>query len=291
MPKRLTLEEFTNRASIIHNNKYDYSLVVYKNTETKVTLICSIHGKFIQTPHSHLTGNGCPKCSGKEQGTKESFIEKAVKVHNKLYNYDKVVYKDSQTKVIITCPIHGDFEQTPAMHVSGRGCKRCASVTCTEDFIYKSNIVHNNKYDYSKSVYINFKTPIEIICKEHGSFFQRPTDHTNNRGCPYCAKTGYDCSKPGILYYVSIDNGFAYKIGITNKTVETRFTAKELERISILRTWKFDDGQEAYNMEQKILKEFYDSRYTGDNLLLNGNTELFNRDVLNLDTTLEVFSK
>jgi len=291
MPKRLTLEEFTNRASVIHNNKYDYSLTVYKNTDTKVTLVCPIHGKFTQTPHSHLTGNGCPKCSGKEQGTKESFIEKAVKVHNNLYSYEKVVYKDSKTNVTITCPKHGDFEQTPAMHISGRKCKRCASVTCTEDFIYKSNTVHNNKYDYSKSIYIDFKTPVEIICKEHGSFFQRPTDHINNRGCPYCAKTGYDCSKPGILYYLSIDKGFAYKIGITNKTVETRFTAKELERILILRTWKFDNGQEAYDMEQKILKEFYNSRYTGDNLLLNGNTELFNRDVLNLDITLEVFSK
>jgi hypothetical protein len=58
-----TLEEFISKAKEIHISKYDYSLVKYINTQTKVKIICPVHGIFHQTPHKHLSGNGCPKCS------------------------------------------------------------------------------------------------------------------------------------------------------------------------------------------------------------------------------------
>jgi hypothetical protein len=60
--KRLQVEEFITKANNIHNNKYDYSYVQYKNNKTKVTILCNVHGMFNQVPMSHLQGSGCSKC-------------------------------------------------------------------------------------------------------------------------------------------------------------------------------------------------------------------------------------
>ena len=97
---------------------------------------------------------------------------------------------------------------------------------------------------------------------------------------------GFNKEKPAILYYLSIDGGIAYKIGITNKTVEQRFSSEELSRIIILNTIYYQHGVDTYNTEQKILKEFKYAKYEGDSLLINGNTELFDRDVLGLDNAV-----
>lgn len=85
------------------------------------------------------------------------------------------------------------------------------------------------------------------------------------------------------MYYLSIDNGVAYKIGITNNDITVRFSAKELKIITVIATWEYSIGEEAYNEEQRILDEFSDMRYKGPALLKAGNTELFHSDILNLD--------
>jgi len=94
---------------------------------------------------------------------------------------------------------------------------------------------------------------------------------------------GFDITKPAIMYYLSINNGLAYKIGITNFSVEIRFKLCDLKNITVLKTWEFDTGDKAIKEELRIKKEFLYARWTGDDLLTNGNTELFNSDVLQLD--------
>lgn len=71
--------EFIKKASIVHKNKYDYNKVQYITTEEKVCIICPKHGEFWQTPHSHLKGYGCPKCS---QSKGESCIESYLNLKN-----------------------------------------------------------------------------------------------------------------------------------------------------------------------------------------------------------------
>ena len=109
----------------MHGNKYDYSKVDYKNNKTKICIICPVHGEFWQTPNSHLSGRGCPKCGGSKKLTKEEFILRSNSKHNNFYNYDKVIYTNVDTKVTIICPNHGDFMQTPSMHMQGQGCPEC----------------------------------------------------------------------------------------------------------------------------------------------------------------------
>lgn len=127
--KRKTTEEFIVDAKKVHGDKYDYSKTDYVNTRTKVTIICPIHGSFEQSPNVHLQGCGCPKCAGNVIAmTKEEFIKKAQEIHKNpdgtpKYTYDKVDL--AHAKVIITCPVHGDFEQLYNDHLKGCGCNKC----------------------------------------------------------------------------------------------------------------------------------------------------------------------
>jgi hypothetical protein len=116
------------------------------------------------------------------------FIIKANKKHNNRYNYSKVNYINNYNKVVIICNEHGEFEQVPSSHVFGQGCPKCGRKRTTQnDFIIKSNKIHNNKYDYSKVNYINSSEKVIIICDEHGEFEQRPNQHLiKKQGCPKC---------------------------------------------------------------------------------------------------------
>lgn len=188
--RTLTLDVFINKANEVHNNKFDYSKAIYVNNKSKIEIICPEHGKFIQTAASHLNGSTCPKCALKRvTSTTEDFIQKSNLIHGNKYDYSKVDYINSSTKVIITCIEHGDFETTPSNHLNGLNCKLCNYKSYTlsiEDFIQKSNLVHDNFYNYSKVEYINSKTKVIIICPEHGEFLQTPNEHLQGSGCPKC---------------------------------------------------------------------------------------------------------
>ena len=174
----------------IHNNKYDYSLVDYKNNDTKIKIICPIHDVFEQIPHHHTKGTGCKKCidDNKRLDT-EMFISKSKKSHNNKYDYSLVDYDGTYDKVKIICPIHGEFEQKPCDHITGyRGCPKCGGTikSNTIDFIEKAIKIHRDKYDYSLVDYNLCTDKIKIICKKHGVFDQLPYQHLSGNGCPIC---------------------------------------------------------------------------------------------------------
>ena len=119
----------------------------------------------------------------------EDFIFKSSVIHNNKYDYSKVNYILSHSKVCIICPEHGEFWQTPHMHLRGQGCPHCGGHLrkTLDEFINESNFVHNNKYDYSKVHYINAESKVCIICPEHGEFYQKPIKHLKGQGCPKCS--------------------------------------------------------------------------------------------------------
>lgn len=126
-----TTEQFIIEARAIHGDKYDYSLVEYKNNKSKVIISCPIHGLFAQAPISHLTSCGCPMCAHENAKkarfcSKEDFVRKARAIHGDKYDYSKVQYINSYTPVTIICPIHGEFERLPMRHIEAHaGCPRC----------------------------------------------------------------------------------------------------------------------------------------------------------------------
>lgn len=194
--KSQTQQEFIENADAIFDSLYDYSFVRYKNQTTKVDIICPFHGIFSQIPKSHLNGHGCRKCYDAKPKlhahTKETFAEIGNQVHGGKYDYSKVIYTYNKAPVEIICPIHEEFWQTPNYHMNGGGCPRCTKrlwKLTTEIFIGRANRIHDFRYNYSRVVYENGASKVEIICPTHGTFWQVAQDHLSGHGCHKCFST------------------------------------------------------------------------------------------------------
>lgn len=177
MTKPLTTKEYIIKARKAHGDKYDYSKVDYINSLTKVCIICPEHGEFWQIPYTHLTTCGCPKCGNEIRinnirKNNETFMENAKKIHGEKYDYSKVDYVDTKTKVCIICPMHGEFWQKPLNHLSGCGCPKCGNearrLSCkkaktTEEFINECIEKFGGRYDFTNTIYNGSHNKITIF--------------------------------------------------------------------------------------------------------------------------------
>lgn len=214
--KRLTQSEFLERCVNVHGDVYDYSEAVYVNQTTKVKIICRKHGEFYQTPKGHFRGDGCPKCAAEtiskkltrgrtvriysstamDEPTTDCFIKKAREVHGDRYDYGKTVYIGRRSNVTITCPIHGDFLQTPENHLMGKGCMRCGG-RAQKVLSDVENELESRFKNLKAIKYISLKEPCTISCcrcssngEIHGEF-DLPSaktifDKRNRLLCPKC---------------------------------------------------------------------------------------------------------
>lgn len=173
--KKLNNNYFINKAKIIHGDRYDYSLVQYKNIDRKVIIICKEHGIFNQSPYNHLNGANCPKCSHNILKTTIHFITDAKKIHGNIYDYSLIEYKNAHTKVKIICEKHGIFEQKPYSHLQNIGCPRCNSSKGEIEIIkrlenLKINFETQKKFNdckYKQNLSFDFYLPEYNICIEY----------------------------------------------------------------------------------------------------------------------------
>ncbi|MCA9749281.1 MAG: hypothetical protein KC414_09250 [Romboutsia sp.] len=124
-------ELFVNKSKLVHGEKYNYSLVDYFHSKQLVKIICPTHGLFEQLPNSHLNGSGCNKCGDeitiiKKTTSFDEFVKQANKIHNNKYKYVQLAYVNTNNRVKIVCPEHGEFEQKGYSHLQGKGCLECA---------------------------------------------------------------------------------------------------------------------------------------------------------------------
>lgn len=129
-----------------------------------------------------MRGYGCIKC--RNEATSKAYIkplntvlQQFEDVHGDTYDYSLVEYKNGHTDVIILCSLHGEFRQNPRHHLEGAGCPKCGIIASgkkhlktQEQFLLDARIVHGDRFDYSKAVYINAITKLCIICPVHGEF-------------------------------------------------------------------------------------------------------------------------
>lgn len=228
MVKKLTNEEFLEKLER-KNRKYK-PLDEYKGSNIKICFMCDIHGEFLARPNDILNGQGCPKCGGTQKLTNEEFIAKANVVHNSFFSYDKCIYTNSNEKVTITCPIHGDFEQKANNHLNGQGCPKCkyehiihkitkqdkkeTSTKKLTDSAFKERfkLKFGNKYDLSDTEYINNRTKIKPICSKHGTFEITPNHLMSGRGCPKCANNYHYTNDELVSKFKNIHgNKYSYK--------------------------------------------------------------------------------
>jgi hypothetical protein len=260
---KLTLDDFIKNAQKVHGNRYNYKNVNYINGATNVIIICSIHGKFQQTPNSHVSQKcGCPKCSNIERGKKlrfstKKFIELSKNIHGDRYDYSKVRYIANRIPVIIICKIHGEFKQAPHDHygLDKCGCQKCGKLEMgkkltrsREEFIKLSKNIHGKKYNYNKVKYINGSIKVIIVCSIHGDFKQTPHCHLSGCGCGKC-KTSK--GEQVIVNYLD-DNCIDYN---TQKTFENCKDKKLLKFDFYIEKWNLCieyDGEQHF----KEIKHF-----------------------------------
>jgi len=284
-------ETFIEKANSVHLNQYDYSLVEYINSYTKIKIICPKHGEFEQTPNNHLKKQGCSICgliSRKKTRSKpkDKFTNEANLIHNNKYDYSLMNYINSKTNIKIICPEHGLFEQTPSVHLKGFGCIKCSNkvksdtnISTKETFINKANTVHLNQYDYSLVEYNGSQNKVNILCPEHGLFEQTPNSHLKGRGCPICGlkiKGGWTTTKwlekannstqfDSFKFYLIEcwnDTEQFIKYGRTFKTIKKRFEGKIPYQYKTLKEIKFDNHLDAFDYENNIKSLFKDIKYT-----------------------------
>lgn len=194
-----TTESFIEKAKLVHGDKYDYSLVDYQGSHSKVCIICPVHGQFWQSATGHLSGGGCKECKSQKikslkSKSKDKFIQEARYIHGDKYNYDEVVYENNRSRLRIICPTHGAFYQMAGNHLKGCGCQKCAweyknaqKTKSTDEFIAEARQIHGDRFDYSKTIYVGAHRKVCITCPIHGDFRQDPSSHIKGVGCPVCS--------------------------------------------------------------------------------------------------------
>jgi len=160
MPKIKSINTWINEFNTKHNNKYSYSKMNYTYNYIPIEIICPIHNSFWQKPMNHKRGNGCPKCDdlSRYKNTTQSIIDFR-KVHKDKYDYSKVNYKNAKSKVIIICPIHLEFEQTPNNHLDGQGCPKCnekKGERIIRQYLEENNILFNQEYKLNNNQRLDF---------------------------------------------------------------------------------------------------------------------------------------
>lgn len=191
----ITKADFIKKSIEVFGDVYDYSNVEYINTTTKVEVFCRKHGPFFTVPYLHYAKKtGCMKCFwDRKLLTLEEFITKAKEIHGERYDYSMTVYRSSTSLVEIGCPTHGVFLQKAHVHMYGAGCTQCyldRNRSTGDEFIGKAKVIHGERYDYSRVRYAGNKTKVELICRNHGSFWVTPNSHlTGPAGCSKCKES------------------------------------------------------------------------------------------------------
>lgn len=195
------VDRIIKQAKEVHKeDDYIYHPELITSSTEKMGIECKKHGIFWQTITNHVRqGCNCPECVRENyvspnKLTFEEVVERCNTTHNNKYGYHKESYIATMEKMLITCPIHGDFEQTPHCHMVGQGCPKCARERTAEsiklsqeEFIQRIEEIHKNKgYDFSKVVYDGCDKKVTVTCPKHGEFQIRALGLLQGQGCPIC---------------------------------------------------------------------------------------------------------
>ena len=300
--KRTTENFIKNSIDIFGEGTYNYDQTIFVNSKEKVKIYCNAHKEyFFVTPNKHLNSKqGCQLCSYEKYRSKAKtkdtsyFVDKAKEIHGNIYDYSNTIYTVARNKLSILCNCCGNiFEQVASTHLSGAGCPKCSHDRgmdkqrhSTKTFIDASKVIHGNLYSFEKTSYgKNNMDKVVVTCTICNTDALVIPSNFLLGAKPSCScdkHYGFQESKPGILYYLSINNGEAYKIGITNKSVKDRYTNSDLNKIITIKEWYFESGYDARAFETGILNKHKEHKYTGPSLLSSGNSELFNVNILSL---------
>jgi transcription elongation factor Elf1 len=181
--KKIPLEVFITKATVIHNGKYSYEKVDLVNSQKHIEIICPEHGSFMQTPTRHISGRGCQICGGTTRQSKQSLIDKAVNIYGDTFDYSQVSNQARATdNVTIVCKLHGPFQQKLKLHINREyGCPQCGQKSKSEaelaEYLSELTVVERRNRTLIKPREIDLWLPNEKIGVEfHGLYW-----HTEDR--------------------------------------------------------------------------------------------------------------
>lgn len=273
MPRRKTQETIISEFKIAHGDYYSYSKVEYKNSNTKVIVVCPSHGDFLIAPGHHKNGVGCRKCYFESQKiTKTEFIRRSQEHFGNRYSYSLISESsiDGKSKVKIQCLEHDViFLQELRNHIRGHtGCPKCRSNILSgnqdkrgipksqeelnHDFIRQAIEVHGDKYDYENFQYVKSSTPGKIICNNHGEFMQAPSNHLRGSQCPACVREKQKqgtfkqlCKEKGINYYRALKRR---KAGLPDEKIFSESYIRNERTINEIKVF----GEKYPNLEEAV---------------------------------------
>ena len=226
--KRLKIEDFIKKSRKIHNDKYDYSFVVYKNLRSKVKIVCPIHGIFEQTAGSHIQNHGCPKCKyeklrSKYNYTAEDFVDISKKIHGNKYDYSLVKYINNKTKIKIICPEHGIFEQTPDGHLNQKNnCPKCSCIISRQeielqDWIKDFITIETNDRSIISPYELDIVIPEKKIAIEYNGLYWHSEGQGKDR--KYHLNKYLDCKDKGYRLITIWENEWVFKQDIVKSII------------------------------------------------------------------------
>jgi len=286
---RKTTEQFITEATAKHGDLYSYEYSKYTKALDKVEIHCNTcNNAFWQKASNHLTGQGCPTCKGNGKRLTVLELQAALDdLYGETCTFDLSTYKSQQSYISLICnrcdrhytkKVEKLLKRNQACTSCNRKAAGYKNRVTQNQFEARANKAHGDKFDYSKTVYITMHTPITIICNGCSQEFQQtPHNHLKGSGCPDCSRAdqGWGSSrfrgKPTIFYVVSLGNS-SYKVGITTRSVTSRYSGESVN-IKILYQTTFLDGLDAWNLEKLVLQRLSTAKYSGPSLLTRTGTK------------------
>lgn len=298
--KRRTYEEFLAKVSERHGDRYVYDPASYK--DGRIDIMCKEHGWFNQSTKKHIEGQGCRKCSAEKRGkmfreSSDALIKRFREVHGVKYDYSAAFgdgYKNVDSHINITCPVHGSFSQTVQKHLKGQGCSKCRdevlsarSLNPYPTLLEKIEDVHNGLISCTgyEGEYIGQRTIITMMCNRCGGNFSG-YGHNILRGqsCPSCSEYGYSniestnlvaLFSPCYLYILKMSWGskICYKVGISSTTrfysrassIGSESKADECSCVGLYKSTRFDclTKEQGFHRKNKHFRDIPEIKYSG----------------------------
>jgi len=190
----MTSAEWIEKARTYHGHRYDYSETVFRGASERVKLICPKHGSWWMLASQHASRSahhGCRQC--RNLISDKEWLQRFEEQHSAQYDYSRCDFQGGNTPVEIICKKHGSFHAVPGIHgrAASRGrCLDCRQLDSSARFLERAQTAHGNRYIYSLVDFKTVRDKVEIICKEHGPFWQTPHNHGNGHGCRKCVGRG-----------------------------------------------------------------------------------------------------
>jgi hypothetical protein len=261
-------------------NKQGYVLLEkYTGSHTKTRMQCPLGHEIAMTWSNFSSGHRCAVCANRvvtHQQVKEAFESAG-------YVLLSQKYENNRCALDYVCSQGHRCQTQWKIFSKGYRCPVCAGQVVTHEQV--DTAFRDSGY-LLLSQYCNSKDALMVRCPAGHSYRTSWDNFRCGHRCGLCATGGFKSDIPATLYYIrfnsSLHDSPLYKIGITNRQVEERF-AQEPTPYTVLSEHRYLFGFLAQEEEQLILKKYERYSYSGRNILVSGNTELFTRDVLGLD--------